>query len=334
MSDDTKGAVATTGLLAWIADRPDVTSRLRREPPDRVLVLACGQGADLVALASSFPNITVYGVDSDTDAVQAASAAAAASPARDRVLEDQPGGVEEESGNPDRVPAAVGWVPQDRMADDLPAGAVIIDFSLATALDGLLEQAGLFSSLEEALQDCHLSLATTRRFGKYREDFLHPDQAADYLLPWTEKGRVALVFGREDRGLTNADIRLCHALVNIPTDAFASLNLAQAVMVMCYEVFTASSAEEGAFAPRLATRHELDGMFTQLRDILVRISYINPENPDYWMNRLRHFGTRLQLRAREVSIIRGIIRQVEWFARKNYEDGLEEGRRRRSAGEE
>jgi hypothetical protein len=86
MSQRSDSAVATTGLLTWIADRPDVTSRLRREPPDRVLVLACGQGADLVALATAFPNITVYGVDSETAAVSAASAAAAASPARDRVL--------------------------------------------------------------------------------------------------------------------------------------------------------------------------------------------------------------------------------------------------------
>jgi tRNA/rRNA methyltransferase len=74
-------------------------------------------------------------------------------------------------------------------------------------------------------------------------------------------------------------------------------------------------------------------MYAKLRDILVRISYINPENPDYWMNRLRRFFTRLQLRAREVSMIRGMIRQVEWYARKNYEDGLKEGRRQ-AAGKE
>ena len=62
-------------------------------------------------------------------------------------------------------------------------------------------------------------------------------------------------------------------------------------------------------------------MYAQLKDILVRISFINPENPDYWINNLRHFFTRLQLRAREVSIIRGICRQIDWYGKKCYEDG-------------
>lgn len=191
-----------------------------------------------------------------------------------------------------------------------------------------------FDSLPEALADCGYVVGTTARLGGERQSVVSPPMMARRLVAISQENEVALVFGPEDRGLTNEDIRLCHALVNIPTDAFASLNLAQAVMVMCYEIFNAKVAAEAAFAPRLATRHELDGMYDKLREILVRISYINSENPDYWMNRLRRFFTRLQLRGREVSIIRGIIRQVEWYARKNYEDGLKEGRRRISAGEE
>ncbi len=190
-----------------------------------------------------------------------------------------------------------------------------------------------FDSLAEAVADCGYVVGTTARLGGERQAVVSPPVMARRLITISQENEVALVFGPEDRGLTNQEIRLCHALVNIPTDDFASLNLAQAVMVMCYEVFTARTAEEGGFAPRLATRHELDGMYATLRDILVRISYINAENPDYWMNRLRRFFTRMQLRAREVSIIRGIIRQVEWYARKNYEDGLKEGRRQ-AAGED
>jgi tRNA/rRNA methyltransferase len=207
--------------------------------------------------------------------------------------------------------------------------------TLATHVAGdVVDAITRHDSLAAALADCQYVVGTTARLGGERQSVVSPPVMARRLVTISQANEVALVFGPEDRGLTNADIRLCHTLVNIPTDAFASLNLAQAVMVMCYEVFTARTDDDGAFQPRLATRHELDGMYDQLRDILVRISYINPENPHYWMNRLRHFGTRLQLRAREVSIIRGIIRQVDWFARKNYEDGLKEGRRRRPAGEE
>ena len=151
------------------------------------------------------------------------------------------------------------------------------------------------------------------------------------LVPRTAANRIALVFGPEDRGLTNVELRLCHDLVTIPTAEFSSLNLAQAVMVMVYELFRASLPPKTEFTPRLATRHELDGMYAQLAEVLVKIDYINPENPDYWMNKLRHFGTRMELRAKEVSIVRGICRQMNWYARKCYQDGLAEGHRQATA---
>ena len=92
-------------------------------------------------------------------------------------------------------------------------------------------------------------------------------------------------------------------------------------MVLCYSLYTATMDTKQEFAQRLANRHELDGMYEQLKDILVRISYINPENHDYWMNKLRLFFNRLNLRAREVSIIRGICRQIDWYGKKCRQDG-------------
>ncbi|GBC64090.1 rRNA methyltransferase [Desulfonema ishimotonii] len=180
-------------------------------------------------------------------------------------------------------------------------------------------------TLQEALAPFGFVAATTARLGGQR--VVHtPPVMAQKLIPVSHENRVALVFGREDRGLSNEDLRLCHALVNIPTDEFSSLNLAQAVMVMCYELYTATLSEKRPFSPRLASRYELDGMYDQLKDVLIRISYVNPENPDYWMNHIRNFFTRLRLRAREVSIIRGLIRQVNWYAEKRYQDGLAEGK--------
>lgn len=179
-------------------------------------------------------------------------------------------------------------------------------------------------SLREALEPFHYVVGTTARLGGQRRTST-PDAMAEKLISISRENEVAIVFGREDRGLANEDLRLCHELVHIPTADFSSLNLAQAVMVLCYELFTAGTARS-AFAPRMATRRELDEMFDQLKEILIRICYINPENPDYWMHHLRQFFTRIQARAREVSIIRGLIRQVAWYAEKRYRDGLEEGR--------
>lgn len=186
----------------------------------------------------------------------------------------------------------------------------------------IVEQIKFYESLKEALLGYNYVVGTTARLGGERQVVSSPSKLAKKLIPISWENRVAIVFGPEDRGLSNEDIRLCHALVNIPTAEFSSLNLAQAVMLICYEIFTAGRAENEEFVPRLANRHELDGMYDQLKDILVKISYINQENPDYWMNKLRHFFTRMQLRAREVSIIRGICRQIDWYGKKRFEDGL------------
>ncbi len=178
-----------------------------------------------------------------------------------------------------------------------------------------------FPDLKDALAEFNYVVGTTARRGGQRPVLNFPEVMAEKLVPLSQDNRIAIVFGPEDRGLTNEDLRLCHHLVHIPTAEFSSINLAQSVMIISYELFKATLGEVSEFSPRLATRHELDGMYDQVKDILVRINYINPENPDYWMNKIRRLLTRMQLRAREVSIIRGICRQINWYARKNYEDG-------------
>lgn len=186
----------------------------------------------------------------------------------------------------------------------------------------VVEQMQVYEDLPAALGFLNYVVGTTARLGGQRQSVVSADRLASELAPLTENNRVGLVFGPEDRGLTNEDLRLCHRLVNIPTVEFSSLNLAQAVMIICYELRRDRSSESKPFVPRLANRHELDGMYAQLKDVLVKISYIQPDNPDYFMNNLRQFGTRLKLRAKEVSIIRGICRQIDWYGKKCFRDGI------------
>lgn len=185
----------------------------------------------------------------------------------------------------------------------------------------VVEQMEIAPSLGDALAPFTFVVGTTARLGKQRQVIESPAMLAERLVPLSRQNRVAIVFGPEDRGLTNEDLRLCHWLVNIPTADFASLNLAQAVMIICYELFRTRCETKAQPVPRLASRHELDGMYAEVKDILLRISFIQPDNPDYWMNRMRHFFTRMQLRAKEVSIIRGICRQINWYASKRFQDG-------------
>lgn len=195
---------------------------------------------------------------------------------------------------------------------------------MAVKAGGLLEQATLFSDLQDALQDCQLALATTRRFGKYREDFLHPDQAADYLLPWTEKGRVALVFGREDKGLTTSELDLCQRLITIPTnDQLPSMNLAQSVVLCLYETAKAQAAVQGKTAGRkkLATNKVLESMYGHMRRTLCDIGFLDPQNPDHILRSLRRIFGRAGLNDREVRILRGLWSRLDWL----------EGERRKGA---
>lgn len=184
----------------------------------------------------------------------------------------------------------------------------------------------VFGSLKEALSPFHYVVGATARLGKHRQNFHTPSDMAEKIISLAANNRIALLFGPEDRGLTNEDLQFCHSFVNIPTAAFSSINLAQAVMIICYEVFSALKKDPDEFLPKLANRHELDAMYEQLTEILTRISFLNPQNPDYWMNNIRSFFSRLQLRAKEVKIIRGICRQINWYGEKRFRDGNDQSR--------
>ena len=183
----------------------------------------------------------------------------------------------------------------------------------------LVETMEVFEDLETALAPFQYVVGTTARLGSRRPAVPNLRNLVEGLIPISRHNRIALLFGPENWGLTNAELRLCHTLVNIPTAGFTSLNLAQAVMILCYEVFLASKEDGEAFTPALATRHELEAMYEQLKETFIDISFINPENPDYWMGHIRRFFSRLDMRARDVRMIRGICRQIKWYGSRRAE---------------
>jgi tRNA/rRNA methyltransferase len=179
----------------------------------------------------------------------------------------------------------------------------------------LLEQARLYPDLAAALADCHLAYGTTRRFGKYRDDFLHPEEAGEELLPVAETQRVALVFGREDSGLLTAELALCQRFLTIPTgEALPSMNLAQAVGVCLYEVARAQGRRLGKRAGRrkLVSGQVLEGLYGHLRRSLLAIGFLDPQNPDHILHTFRRIFSRAGLNEREVRILHGLCRQLDW----------------------
>jgi tRNA/rRNA methyltransferase len=181
---------------------------------------------------------------------------------------------------------------------------------------GTVERIRFVDSLEEALSGFRYIVGTTSRLGSARRATLYPREIAAELADLSRNNGIALLFGPEDFGLTNEELKYCSRLVTIPTsEDLKSINLSHAVMILCYEIFLAGHEEKKIFTPRLATSRELEGMYGQLKDVLTRIGFINPENPDYWMMNIRRFLSRVRLYSKEVQIIRGICRQIDWYGR-------------------
>ena len=137
------------------------------------------------------------------------------------------------------------------------------------------------------------------------------------MLPKLANNQVALVFGPEDRGLTNDDLKLCNMVTTIPTADFSSLNLAQAVAVLTYELYSAAlrlQNEQTKTVAKLASSRELEVMYGHLEEALRKIGYLKGTDYAYWMHNLRHFLSRIGLRAREAKFVKGFCRQVIAFA--------------------
>ncbi|MEW5912959.1 MAG: TrmH family RNA methyltransferase [Thermodesulfobacteriota bacterium] len=180
----------------------------------------------------------------------------------------------------------------------------------------LLEALQVVGSLEEALADTVGAAATTARDGYKRGRLLSPRQAAPELLTWAGQGRVALVFGPEDRGLTTAELDRCQLGVSIPTTEASSLNLAQAVVVLAYELRMAALTDQALRrpGPPPASLEDLAGLREHLLKALVAIGTLPADNPEHFFRPIKAGLERARLSSREVRALRGIARQMLWLA--------------------
>src|SRR5271154_7034198 len=187
---------------------------------------------------------------------------------------------------------------------------------MAVHADDVLAHATIYPELADALADCSIAVGTTSRRGGYRSRAVPLRAAAVELEALAGANKIALVFGREDRGLTNRELKLCHRLVTIPTaPEYPSLNLAQAVMVVAYELMMAATATvQAARAPEFVAASISDPMLERLAEALVSIGFIPDDNPEHIMLAIREIFGRSGLTAREVEILNGMARQMRWVA--------------------
>lgn len=186
---------------------------------------------------------------------------------------------------------------------------------MALSAQNMLTEARHFTTLAEALADCHVAFGTTRRFGKYRKNFYPPDGAAEKMSALDDTVRCALVMGREDNGLDTDELALCQHFVTIPTDdAYPSMNLSHSLAIFLHEI--AKAVRNSTTRPTLpkppATIESVEQMYAHMRDALSDIEFLDPQNPDHLLRTFRRIFGRAGLMERDVRIIRGLMSKIQW----------------------
>jgi len=190
-------------------------------------------------------------------------------------------------------------------------------YRLASGAEDILERAEEFPTLSGATSGMGCVVGTTSRSGKGRSPLLTPKELLKKLLPLSWKNSIGLVFGSEREGLTNEELSLCHLYVRIPSsESFPSLNLAQAVMVLCYELFQ-SLMKIQKDPIRLVKVEHLESMFEHMERTLLSIGFLDPKNPKRIMRVLRRLLGRSEMEEREVQILQGIWSKIDWHLKKS-----------------
>lgn len=188
------------------------------------------------------------------------------------------------------------------------------DEMASNAVD-VVQQAVVVDTLDQAIADCTLVVGTSTRARTIPWPQLTPKALADKVMQEPLDARVAIVFGREQSGLTNEELHCCHFHVAIPSNPlYSSLNIASAVQVIAYELYVAS--QQDAEAPpawdyEYATAESMDSLYRHLESVLTDIQFLNPSAPRQLMTRLRRLFNRARPDVMEVNILRGILGAVE-----------------------
>ena len=183
----------------------------------------------------------------------------------------------------------------------------------ASGADDVLAAAHYAPTLQDAVADAHLTVATTSMRGRTSPVSFTARTLGERYATLTEEQTLALVFGREDSGLTREELMLCQHTAAIPTNgAFPTMNLAQSLCVFAYELSQiARSPSERARAKAA----DVERLHQRARELLLEVGFLHENNPDRIYDDLRAMLSRADLDEREVTIALGIIRQIEWKVR-------------------
>jgi tRNA/rRNA methyltransferase len=188
--------------------------------------------------------------------------------------------------------------------------------ALAAGGAGILRSASVHAELAAALNGATLAIGFSARPREFAGAVLSARAAAAEAVRLADMGQVALVFGGEMSGLSNAELARCQIVATIPgVPGRASLNLAAAVQVAAYELFLAAHGDKVWSAPRFApaTQDEIERLFAHGERTLVAMRFLDPRRPKRLLPRLRRLFARARLEREEVNILRGILARIDQF---------------------
>lgn len=183
----------------------------------------------------------------------------------------------------------------------------------------VLERVQVVSSLDEAIGDCSLVVGTSARERRIPWPLVTPRACGDQVWAEAEKHKVAILFGREDRGLTNEELQKCHQHVHIPANPeYSSLNIAAAIQVVCYEIrMSAVAPSDGKpltfndwDVPR-AKNEAMEHYYSHLETTMAQLKFLDPDNPRQTVTRMRRLFNRIRMDEMELSILRGMLTSIQ-----------------------
>ncbi|HUR71641.1 MAG TPA: RNA methyltransferase [Candidatus Limnocylindrales bacterium] len=183
----------------------------------------------------------------------------------------------------------------------------------------VLSEAKCYDTIRAAIADCTLVVGTTCRAGLYRAHSQSPREIAPSIAAAAKQGKIALIFGPEDHGLSNKDLEHCQLLVDIPSHPdYRSLNVAQAAVVCLYELYVATLTTPADGAIQRAEAESIERLFDIMRHALLKIGFLDSENPEHMLLAFRRIFGRAGLEDKDVRILTGMFRQIEWYAKEGW----------------
>ncbi len=180
-----------------------------------------------------------------------------------------------------------------------------------------IDKCKIFNNLEQAIFDCDLVLASCGRVEKSKDSYFEsPEDICKWILSLKQVKNLAILFGREDRGLTNEELLMAHRIVNIPSsENYPSLNLSHAVSIILYELNKSPKRDlhKDLKVFDLASSKQINDSFLEIEEMLLRVGYLLKHTSEAKISKFKKYILRANTSIHEMNILRGIVHQINWF---------------------